>query len=324
MTQLALAGVTTTGEAGWIDNVSITTTMATPTCTSPQVLQNGACVTPAAPSVVTLAKLSDDVYNTGGKGNAGFATYKPINIAPPSLLPGVGNTQNSGSTPQIATPTPRLVQTSPGVFEGDGGFKANVYQDPVSNQIVIAVRGTNPGDGLLYNLLADGSFAPQGGAANQLLISYSSYLAEIVSEVHASVPTATISLTGHSLGGSVAQIVGKAIGVAVTSFDAPGAKNTLNDVRANVPLLGTLAGLQIPTPSKDITNYRMAGDMVSLIGESASGAVDAQLGSTITVANPGVVNLNSAASEALPVIVATWKDLKYNHSIATLEVARQI
>lgn len=46
MQNLFLYDSTGSGVTGWIDNVSITTTMAAPTCTPPQVLQGNTCVTP--------------------------------------------------------------------------------------------------------------------------------------------------------------------------------------------------------------------------------------------------------------------------------------
>lgn len=272
-------------------------------------------MTRTPPTVAILAKLSDDVYNTDGKGDVGSGLYKLIKITPPLTPPAAGSTPSDNSTPIVVIPIPKLLQTKSGVFEGDGKFKANVYKDSDSNEIVISVRGTNPSDGLIYNLLADGSFAPQGGVANALLVSYSTYLADIVGQVHASFPSTSISLTGHSMGGSIVQLVGKATGIGVTSFDAPGAANTLTAIETKVPYLGALKNMHISTPSSNITNYRLAGDMVSLIGKLPSGTNDSQLGGTITVANPGAVNLHS---DKLVPIVASYSDVKVNHGITTL------
>ena len=71
MRDLALFGLTTTGESAWIDNVVITTTTAAPTCNLPRVTIDNACITPLPPHL-TLARLADDVYNrdkTGFKGD---------------------------------------------------------------------------------------------------------------------------------------------------------------------------------------------------------------------------------------------------------------
>ena len=278
MSNLALFGLTTTGASAWIDNAVITTTTTAPTCTSSQVLQNGVCVTP--PSTLILAKLANDVYNkdvngkvgtSNGKGDTGYGTYKIL------------------GQPIV----------------GSDAFKADVYKDSITGQIVIAVRGTNPGDGLFKNLIADASFDPSGGA-NKLLVSYARQLADLVKSVHDANPSSAITLTGHSMGGAVVQIVGRATGIGVTSFDAPGAASTMTVIQGQVSQLATLASLHILTPSQDITNYRLQGDQVSFIGKDKQGPGDAQLGGTITVVNPGLT------------VSVNWQDIGNNHDMTTL------
>ena len=290
------------------------------TCTSPQVLQNGACVTQPAPSVLTLAKLSADVYGDPNKGDVGFDRYKPHGITGFVSAPVTNAISNAGSTPQT-TPSapPVLKQYPPGIFEGADGFKANVYKDSDSNQIVISVRGTNfGGDGSLKNLLADTSFSPKG-RANALLISYVSQLADLLKIVHNSNSNLSITLTGHSMGGAVAQIVGKNAGIEVTSFDAPGANGVLDEINRKVGQLAVLPRLNILTPSTNVTHFRMAGDMVSLVGMDETSGADGQVAGTVTVtvANPRSVS-TSPGGYGIPVAVATWNDLINNHDMPTL------
>ena len=156
----------------------------------------------------------------------------------------------------------------------NSGFKANVYRN--GSQVVIAVRGTDTkGEALVKNLLADTAFA-ETGPISDLLVQYSKELAVLVKNVTKS--GETITLTGHSLGGAVAQMVGNVANLNVQSFDAPGAAYALvRNVSQNTSLATLLSDI-VPRSSgtTSITNYRMAGDQVSLIGVG-------QIGKTVTV-----------------------------------------
>ena len=90
MNDVVLYQGTTDGVPAWMDNVKITTTLATPTCTSPQVLQNGACVTlPPPPPTCTSPQVL--------QGNV-CVTPPPPTCTSPQVL------QNGG----CVTPTPPL------------------------------------------------------------------------------------------------------------------------------------------------------------------------------------------------------------------------
>jgi Lipase (class 3) len=75
---------------------------------------------------------------------------------------------------------------------------------------------------------------------------------------------ANITLTGHSLGGAAAQLVGQATGYTTTTFNAPGAQQLALDLGFN-PNLSTSA----------IMNIRTQGDAISLVGN--------QIGATDTI-----------------------------------------
>ncbi len=197
-------------------------------------------LTSAPPSVLTLAKLSKDVY-------------------------GIANVQGADGY----TPIPGM---SVGGSIGNNGFAAAAYQN--GTQIVIAVRGTDLSDynQKVYNLLADASFG--NGIPNSIFSADVSQLANLLKSVAAANPDAQITLTGHSLGGALGQIVGDAANIAVTSFDAPGPAPMIPGLGS---VLSSLISLNIATPSRQITNYRLYGDQISLVG--------AQVGSQITVSN---------------------------------------
>ncbi|MEF8758761.1 MAG: DUF3466 family protein [Candidatus Accumulibacter sp. UW25] len=191
------------------------------------------------PSTITLARLSDDVYKTG----AGADGYVPI--ANLSIKDEFGNS----------------------------GFTAIAYGK--GDQVVIAVRGTdlNHYNQATYNVLSDASFVT--GIPTLSFENSVNQLATLLTTVTNTVPSGTkITLTGHSLGGGIAQIVGNAAKIAVTTFNAPGAAEFTS---AFSPLDGPLSALNIPSPSSDITNYRLYGDHISFAGR--------HLGTVITIDN---------------------------------------
>ncbi len=122
------------------------------------------------------------------------------------------------------------------------GFYAQAYENPTSQEIVIAFRGTNGERG---NLLAVAAvfFGRKSRQFNEALYFYT-YLKRAV-------PAANISLAGHSLGGAEAQYVSALTGVYAETFAAPGIRR--------------IKGLQ--DLSADVTNHMIAGDLIALFGE---------------------------------------------------------
>lgn len=222
----------------------------------------------APPTALELAKLSLDVKSSNPQGVPGS-----FNLVP--------------------TPTPNPY-----------GFKANLYTNNADpHQYVIAVLDTNPKN--KYDLVADSSFLSPGNP-NIALTDYAKALAAMVASVKAQDPYANITLTGHSLGGAVAQLVGGIAGLPVTSFDAPGINGemTVGMRNAIVGALGSTALGNNATPSA-IVNYRLYGDQISFAGTNLPGLT------TITVDN--VKSSLQVDKELLPM---GWRD---NHDMATLE-----
>ncbi len=100
-----------------------------------------------------------------------------------------------------------------GVGTAWGGFAAVAYKNNLTNEIVIAYRGT---DSPLDILISDGQIAfnltPQQASA--AVNFYEKVLAENAD--------CSISITGHSLGGALAQYVASLKHVPATTFNAPG------------------------------------------------------------------------------------------------------
>ena len=110
-----------------------------------------------------------------------------------------------------------------------------------------------------------------GGKANSELIKYSELVASKVAAILTDDPDASISLTGHSMGGAIAQVVGNVGNFRVVSFDAPGVGDVIGDLRQNV--LSKFKGLSLPTQADAPTNYRLYGDQVSFAGNPLSNLI---------------------------------------------------
>jgi len=101
------------------------------------------------------------------------------------------------------------------------GFSASVFEK--DNAIVIAYRGTNdPIDVLEYPAIG----ALTDAWANQF--TYALKVADFIKEKY-SKDNYQIQVTGHSLGGSLAQIVSQMFGFSGATFDPAGVKNLADD-----------------------------------------------------------------------------------------------
>ena len=101
-----------------------------------------------------------------------------------------------------------------------------------------------------------------------------------------------LTLTGHSLGGALAEYVGDYTGLQTETFNAPGTSSLLGS--------GALSGIHLlPTIERTgvIENHRVIGDIISLIGQPRG---------TITTYMPDDPRLQDM----------TIIDLKYPHDIA--------
>lgn len=236
----------------------------------------------APPSVMTLAQLSKDVYNNPSDQQGapdGNMTKLPYNE------------------------------------KGAEGFQASVYFNSTTNQIVVAVRGTKDGKlsahpGAAWkNTAADIALTPNG-ELNPLLTSYVEQLSKLVLTVSQDHPGIPVTLTGHSLGGAVAQIVGAIKNVDTISFDAPGSSNLLFQKISDTQTLSQLVQANIPNAvttnsglmktAVNIVNYRLQGDVVSLSGYDDSTGTSTQEGQTITVKNPLIVDDSGIGGASYP------------------------
>lgn len=102
-----------------------------------------------------------------------------------------------------------------GVSSEWAGFQAVAYKNEITKEIVIAYRGT---DSLLDGIISDVQIAfnltPQ--QTSPAIEFYNKIATSVSGEGY------TISATGHSLGGALAQYVAAVVGISAVTFNAPG------------------------------------------------------------------------------------------------------
>lgn len=137
--------------------------------------------------------------------------------------------------------------------ESDGpvGYQGTIYQRKDTGGIVVAHRGTE----FDRQLVADGVFTDGGmvfvgsnaqASAAMALTERAIAIAHTQNESRCEAPTITV--TGHSLGGTLAQITAHRLGLRAETFDAYGAAGLTSD---------------LPRHDPDIVNHVRATDFVS-------------------------------------------------------------
>ena len=201
---------------------------------------------PAVPTLFNLAEMSRDVEN-------------PTSI--PSNIKDTSSPSNNAWTP---SPFSNLQQTDP-----TGEFQAFTYVNSDSSQVVIAFRGTvfdfNDLSTTFKTITTDIASFPSG-IPTLGLVKTMQYAASLLADVVQRYPNAHITLTGHSLGGAVAQMLGTASGYSTVAFNAPGAAEIYNSNSMRSVLASTVQlGIQDPDPGLNV-NVRNIGDWVSMQG----------------------------------------------------------
>ena len=146
------------------------------------------------------------------------------------------------------------------------GFSGTVFKDPVSGEYIIAFRGTDD----LKDLAADFSDMLID-LNNRQFKSAMEFAIEQIKAILASDPNAKISLTGHSLGGSIAQFVAYKTGLKAVTFHAYGAEEIIkNSDDFDADLMIQNRG--------NVTNFINTNDLISIASPQYGNtyALDAQ------------------------------------------------
>jgi hypothetical protein len=218
----------------------------------------GASGQTASPNEITLAKMSLFAYSMGR--TAELPHIDGYTLTPPQIW-------------------------------GAYGFVAYTFKK--GDQIVIAFKGTEPdwrkaAPEFVKDWGADFSWV-FGNTAN--FNAQMAQATKFLEQVQESNPSANITLTGHSLGGATAEILGSVTGLPTATYNAPGIANRMSDL---AQILEPLANIRFNNKG-NIVNYVTQGDLVS--------AVDTHVGSICTIAQPGRVN---------------WLAILYNHDLGLM------
>lgn len=154
--------------------------------------------------------------------------------------------------------------------------------------IDIVVRGTQGAPAIGTNWVANYGFS---GVASTRLRQYVNNLSAFVGSVYAaSEPGVPIAITGHSLGGGLAAIVGNAMGIPSFAFNAPGTGFVNDQLGAETFTIAGLGGVSDPIKQLNIT---LSTDPVSTLPL-------ARLGQRITLMGDPLLYLMSQATSSVP------------------------
>jgi RTX calcium-binding nonapeptide repeat (4 copies)/FG-GAP-like repeat/Lipase (class 3) len=147
-----------------------------------------------------------------------------------------------------------------------GGVVTFANQD--FSEVVIDIRGTvtsNLSD-LFYTFFgADSSFVDPHDNPTPEFRQLVSNASAVLGQVVAAHPQAHITLTGHSLGGAIAQLLGYASSYSTVAYDAPGAMQLFTQLQNELSVALAL-GARNTHPEGNV-DIRVEGDGVSLIDE---------------------------------------------------------
>lgn len=259
-------------------------------------VQGGGSTNILVPKSIDLVPEEQQV-TTGGKtiDVLGLGNFQPTLLQ----LAQASQDVYSGKTAPLAD------EVAPGyTFIGDscgplgvcgGGLRAAAYES--GDQIIVAIRGTLVLSG--KDLLADTSFltgTPSPALQQEFLAA-----ARFLSSIEANYPNATITLTGHSLGGAIAEMLAEYTGLDAVAFNAP--KPGALYLQLTPEILGVLPFNFGGT----ITNYRIYGDQYSLYGQPLAGVTTITLPSTFS---------NSTIDQDLT--SGNFAYVNYDHEISTV------
>lgn len=165
-----------------------------------------------------------------------------------------------------------------GTVSGPEGFYAVVYVNPRTGEHVLAFRGSQP-PGSDFD---SSDWAQDLLNAGDLPTAQGLWAVKVAQQFRHDHPGTNVSITGHSLGGSLAASASVATGIPATTFNSAG-------IGAGNYGFAHAAGGRRPDPESQITNFHTTNDILTDLQEH--GPVYAAAGAQVTIAsttgNPG-------------------------------------
>lgn len=186
---------------------------------------------------------------------------------------------------------------------GERGFFMNAYLDP-NSKIVAAFRGTEIASfvSIILNPLADIGFGTAGVPflTTLVLADYVAQAQAFVAELRALPFDDSITLTGHSLGGGVAEIIAQGTGLDAVVFNAPGVKFAVNSFNPD-----NLAG------TSNLLNVIVQNDPVHVL------PLGGQIGQQVVLQTDKFGSRLSVLAVPVPLLDATMIPF-HNHHVSTV------
>lgn len=132
------------------------------------------------------------------------------------------------------------------------GFQATAYINETSKEVVIAYTGTND----IKDWKENNFKIAMDNIPSQF--NYADDFYNLITKKHDGYK---ITVTGHSLGGAYAQLIGAKYDVDTVTFNAPGVAHLLDNIAPNLS--------SDPSTYKNIKNYSLSNDILNIVANTA-------------------------------------------------------
>ena len=266
-----------------------------------QVAGGGGCpVSPASICVTVNGNTVGTAYTSLVQiaGVAATPTPTPLQLAK------LSNATNQSGTPTIPGFS-YLTDNQSLHITDNSGFHAIADISADGTQIVVAFRGTVLKDGAttVKDFLADGSYITGKPSLN--LTALVSDAANFTEQLESKYSNATITFTGHSLGGGIAELIAEKTGFQAIVFDAPSGATLYPQLSVQLSVLDSTT----TPPAAQISDYRLTGDQVSLAGAEFPNTT------LFSVASPSSIQTSGSQTETL---VAAFRTIGQYHDLGLL------
>ena len=140
------------------------------------------------------------------------------------------------------------------------GYRGAVVQDSETGELIVTNKGTNPFD--IHDIQTDLGMGTLGVPAQWAEAAATMRWALDYAHKHG-IPLSNISVTGHSLGGTLAQLQASAVDVHAETFNAYGAAS-----------MAKRLGMDVEAAQDRVVNHRMYHDPVSAIAKPIGRTVE--------------------------------------------------